>query len=295
MALQTNESGKELRGFMESIIQSNLHLIRTVILFAALACIIGFTINRSIKSLASNKSSVTIKTTDKGFSLQLENKEEPGNNATLYSFLLPSNDWWFDTGIKIEPGESCKIKISGRVHLALHKLVKSAELDIPSKVEWCGPNGNTWALLEENSKQDLAKRELLLYPGNKKVIGNVVGVFLEDGIPDFKNAFLSDRKSWTDKHIANIGAEYKYANSSSKTVKLYLAVNDILFDFSSPEKEALSKIAYLGVTPKKEYIDAWNNISAKGKEYYQLWYEDNIGNFLVQIEVRNNSVSKDNN
>jgi hypothetical protein len=289
MDKQTNIETGFNRGFMESIIQSNLHLFRTIIFMAAFSLVLCSVIYFSLRTITKNQSEVLIETTDRGFSLQVKKNNGELSNVTLYSFLLPSNDWWFNTGVVVPPNAVCTTKISGRVHFALHKLSKSTEEDLPSKVNWCSPEGNVWADLGEASAQDIAKRDLLLSPGKENLIGNVVGIFIpQDEISEFRNLFVTERKKWT-KLIQQFGHEKAYQNNTDKNMILYLAVNDILFDFSSPEQAKKSYIAYTGGKVDKKYDSAWKFMSQKGKEYIQLWYDDNIGNFLVQMEVKTSS------
>lgn len=290
--MAATDSRAELKGFMEAIIQSNTHLVRTIIFVAALFAVICscffFALNW-FGSFSKSADNVKVSMLKSGLLIEVKNPEKAARNYSVSQFLLPSNDVWFDTGIELDENEECEFKISGKVNLALNKLVESAKEDRPTKVNWTGPEGNEFAKLGDDSLQDNAKRDLLLYPGERKRIGNVV-FFLQpvnEQIADFRKYFLQNRGELTKKIIplGSGGNDNKIANSSSHKVRIYLSVNDIVFNFSDPASVEKSKAAYFGKTKDPKYEAAWKG-SIEPIQYEQLWYDDNVGCFLVCVTIK---------
>src|SRR5262249_1057583 len=89
--------------------------------------------------------------------------------------------------------------------------------------------------------------------------------------------------------IASIGKRGKISNTKSVSGRLWWTVNDSVLN-NSPE----SRGAYVGpplvvpIDPKEEderekRVRQWDYIVKN--QYWNMWYDDNIGNFLVQIEI----------
>ncbi|MCP4651971.1 MAG: hypothetical protein GY858_01110, partial [Candidatus Omnitrophica bacterium] len=55
--------------------------------------------------------------------------------------LVPANEPWINSGVVIKPGQKIIMHASGRVNLAVHRLVDSAKVDIPPTYNWNGPEG----------------------------------------------------------------------------------------------------------------------------------------------------------
>jgi hypothetical protein len=288
VAGSSTPSRSELKGFMEAMIQSNTHLVRTIVLvavFFGMLCLGVLYIFRSFNRPGSN---VKVSMLPSGLMIDVKNEEHAEEDYRAIQFLLPSSDVWFDTGIDLKPEETCEFKISGKVHLALHKLVESSYHDRPSVVHWRDANGNEFEKLGDTKEQDDAKRALLLYPGDEKVIGNVVCYLHPSagGNSDFTAQFIRNRKAMTENilSIGTGGRERPIVNTTGKTVRIFLAVNDILFDFSDAARTAMSEAAYFGPRKEPAFEKTWTD-TIQGK-YEKLWYDDNMGSFLVSATIR---------
>jgi hypothetical protein len=195
--------------------------------------------------------------------------------------LLPSNSIWYNTGVKLQPDEECKIEITGNVHLAFSALNSDVDNDMIPKIKWTGPNGNLWADVGDDSECQGAKTKLLIKPGTK--IGNVVGYLHTKDLDEigFISEFLSQRKVMSTE-VTEINAVGRMPNNKAAETTLYLTVNDILLDLTDSIQEKISKIAFEGRIHKK---GKWAKLKNE-KEYYRLWFDDNVGGFLVNITVR---------
>ena len=192
------------------------------------------------------------------------------------TFLLPSNEWWYDTGIDVDVNQQIKLVISGRAHLAIHKLVAAAAANEKCSVAWTGPEGAPWANLNEDEEQLAAKKSLLIYPGDK--IGNIIMYLCPpNGISSFHDDFLKNRKQFTGK-FHEVTNNVTYTNDSGTKARLFLTVNDMVMDFT---KEGLPASVLAFNRPRKIH-----NVDELSKENFNdIWFEDNIGCFLVNVEI----------
>jgi hypothetical protein len=278
---QVNNS-TSAKTFMEAINQSYSHLLRSLLFFSVLIVALAFFF-QSIVSSADvsaefNKEGRLIITAKKTNFLSDENR-------SYTTFLLPSNAVWFDTGLELKPEQECVFKITGRVHLAVQRIVESASSDSKCPIPWTDANGNSWADIGDTDAQLNAKKQLLLKPGDH--IGNVVGYYLpEDETNQFQEYFTKNRSELTTK-IFDVGNSKTVQNTNDKTVRIYLSVNDVLLGFNSTYI-AKSEMAYCGSKLDELRNNKWLDI--KRSNYDNLYFDDNIGSFLVQVEIRNNNI-----
>ena len=92
--------------------------------------------------------------------------------------------------------------------------------------------------------------------------------------------FVQNRKELTTK-IIQVDNEKIIQNTTGKKSRIYLSVNDILLNFDTAAF-AISKEAYMGEDNKWE--NRWKEIATN--KYDHLYFDDNIGSFLVQVEIR---------
>ncbi|WP_457069418.1 hypothetical protein [Hymenobacter sp. UYAg731] len=198
------------------------------------------------------------------------------------SFLLPSNAVWFDTGLEIKPEQECVFKITGRVHLAVQRIVESAANDSKCPIPWTDANGNKWEDIGDTDTQLNAKKQLLMKPGDN--IGNVVGYYLPvDEANQFQEYFTKNRSSLTT-NVFDVGSSKTIQNMTDKKVRIYLCVNDVFLGFNSAYLTK-SEMAYCGDKPNELRSSKW--IEIKNSSYDNLYFDDNIGSFLVQVEIKN--------
>ncbi|MCE6989804.1 hypothetical protein [Dyadobacter sp. CY323] len=267
--------------FIGAIIQSYEHLWRTMVFFGL---IFIFLFTGSILFFRSVGASGELKAElkDNGglvFEFKKNSLFSPDEKTIFSTFLLPSNVVWFDTGLELDSNQECKFRISGTTHLAVHTVVKQAGVDQRNPVPWTTSNGNKFVNIGDSDKQISAKKSLLLKPG--ETIGNVLGYLAPmDEANDFRSYFVSRREELTPK-IFTINHERTIPNDTGKKIRIFLSVNDILLNFD-PAGLPVSKTAYLG-DGSSSWLQSWNYISSS--KYDNLYFDDNIGCFLVQVEI----------
>lgn len=268
-------------GFIGAIIQSYQHLYRSLIFFGlfflfliiALAIFLRCVgINGELKAELKDNGGLVFELKKGGLFATEENK-------TYATFLLPSNALWFDTGLILDSDQECKLRISGTAHLAVHTLIKSAGEDLLNPVPWTSADGDRFVNIGDTPAQLKAKKKLLLKPG--ETIGNVLGLLIpEDETNDFPTYFVSHREKLTSQ-IITVNREQTITNNLGKKSRIYLSINDILLNFD-PSYREISKKAYVGANETK-WRKNWENILEN--DYYNLYFDDNIGCLLVQIEI----------
>ncbi len=261
--------------FIESILSSTGRLIRAIIFFLFLASFICLIIMIIISRVFSG-GDLSIDMNDQGRIVYKYSHFSKANDKTYSTFLLPSSDWWYDTGIDLDANQQIKMVMSGRVHLAIHKLVKAAAANERCKVAWTGPEGSPFVDLNEDKDELAAKKSLLIYPGDN--IGNIVMYLCPlNNVTTFREDFLKNRKHFSSKfHI--VTNNQQYVNDSGGKARLFLTVNDMVMDFSA-EGLQNSDLAFDRPT-KPHTVD-----DLKKENFNDIWFQDNIGSFLVNLEI----------
>ena len=278
---ENNVAAAAPTSFIEAINRSYSHLLRTLIFFFLVFAFLVIAVIVFFKSIVE---SAELKAEFKGdggliFEVKKSKLFSADEKKTFATFLLPSNVVWFDTGLELESGGECKFKISGSAHLAIHTLVKKADNDEQNPIPWIDAKGNKWVNIGDHDKQLKAKQELLLSPGDR--IGNILAYCVpENATQNFRDFFVQNRKELTTK-IIQVDNEKIIQNTTGKKSRIYLSVNDILLNFDTAAF-AISKEAYMGEDNKWE--NRWKEIATN--KYDHLYFDDNIGSFLVQVEIR---------
>lgn len=272
-------------GFIGAVIQSYQHLYRSLIFFGIFFLFLIIALVIFLRSVGIN-GELKAELTDNGglvFNLKKGGLFATQENKTFATFLLPSNALWFDTGLLLDPNQECKLRISGTAHLAVHSLVKSAQEDVLNPVPWTTADGDRFVNIGDAPAQLKAKKKLLLKPGD--TIGNVLGYLMpEDETNDFPTYFMANREKSTSQ-IITINQEKTISNNLGKKSRIYLSVNDILLGFEQ-SYFATSKKAYVGANESK-WKASWENIVEN--DYYNVFFDDNIGCLLVQVEISGKS------
>lgn len=234
MAQDTGLQKSELKGFMEAMIQSNTHLVRTVLLIIVFFGVVLAGLFWIFSSFTKSAENIKVSMLKSGLLIEVKNPNKAESNYSVSQFLLPSNDIWYDTGMELTPEQEVEFKISGKVHLALKKIVDGVSEDVPMKVKWTDADGDNFADLNETNTQKIAKRKLLLHPGKGK-IGNVVCYLqpIDEDITNFKTTFLKNRTKMTEKIISvgTGGNEYIVKNGLKKRF-MFFCQSTILYSIS---------------------------------------------------------------
>lgn len=211
-----------------------------------------------------------------------------------YLVLLPASVRWVDTGVELKHSQCADIRSSGSVHLSISGMWEAARQGHPAlHGEGNGPDG----LPRPPSDDKDARYGLLL--AQDAPMGSVVAIVTNH---DPHNRARPDG-------IFFVG---KRNNCVSGEGKLWLSVNDWVIDRENPERTEADKKLYVSAAP---YTDddgtrvtpaglaaRWENLlmsksptSSPTKEHFiqvpqadarDPFFEDNIGDFLVEINVR---------
>lgn len=205
------------------------------------------------------------------------------------SLLLSATDLWTNTGIILQPKESAIVSASGRVNLAIHRLAESGFLDVRPPYLWVGPDGQKSGFQEVKLSY---QKHLKISP--EADAGTLLACLHRDGDPK------PGKDNPRPKKIIVVGSRCRIVNKTDAAGTLWLVVNDAVL-----ENDERSRRAYLGIEddsdPKIYYPppgfqgaysandprswspkQRWQYIVKH--QYWQLWYDDNIGFYQVQID-----------
>jgi len=204
------------------------------------------------------------------------------------SLLLSATDLWTNTGIILQPNESVFVSASGRVNLAIHRLSESGFLDVRPRHLWIGPDGQKGAFQEVKlSYQKLLK----ICP--EADAGTLLAYLHRDGDPK------PGKDNPRPDNIIVLGSKCRIVNKTDTECTLWLVVNDAVLEDDDRSRNAYLQIeddsdpkiyyppsgfegAYNANDPRSwAPIHRWEYIVKH--QYWQIWYDDNIGFFQVQI------------
>lgn len=222
------------------------------------------------------------------------------------------NSPWVDTGIEVAPGDEIKIEASGKINLAFHRMVEAAINDTPPLHAWTGPKGE----LEEEIVNRLRKKynaeEL-----ERLKLDNALSEEQEKALADFKKnkSKVLDRNKRIGKKVSNRWGEIIWcvapteptdipmsipnirsysesvdgASNTAKFIKynypqkgkIFITVNDVWLynhkDYLDESQYATLQLA------DSEKLSAEKIKELKKWEYYNPWFDDNAGAFLVTV------------
>ena len=204
--------------------------------------------------------------------------------------LVPSNVVWVDSQIKVPSGHSVSIKPTGAINLALHRVVEGAQKDLPPPYKWSTHEGIS---LPEDKPLYVRRKKLLIHEQAK------IGALLMHPKPLNQGELEpSEYNPRPDNIIVLHKKETIYSNTNEHDVILYFTVNEKIFANTPAAKKAfvgesqeLVNLTY-GYKDKNKTIPAvkqsdleyrWNNLV--NTNYTNVWFDDNIGQFLVSIEM----------
>lgn len=191
------------------------------------------------------------------------------NKQVAAQFLLPASEVWVNTGIRLKPNSIIEFTASGKVHLAAHRLMEAAINDTLPLFDWCSPAGVPY---RTKRSLDVLRREFLI--DHKAPMGVIIGHFQKDGTP---NPSVHNQRPDSLFTIY----EQTEVRVPNYPVTLWLTINDVLLDPSRIEE---GKAAYCGPEAKPELEKNWDYIVSH--DYWDIWYDDNIGTYLIQLKTR---------
>jgi hypothetical protein len=208
----------------------------------------------------------------------LEISPYPTKSAAL--FLLSANGGenspWIDTGVEIKPGDQITVSASGKINMAIHRLIDNAlhsqenpnwGHDLPF-LPWNGPDGIDDKAAyppRQYRREDLDRAKYRLASNVNQ--GAVIG-FISDSCPG-SSPMDASQDDTVDKAIL-IG--HRRSFTAQREGHLWLTVNEI---WLGPDMSP----AYEPKTNEEFQAQIVSN------HYWNVWYDDNDGSFLVSIEI----------
>lgn len=266
---------------MIELFDSNDKVARFLITFLVVCIILSSMIYAVLEMIGSNDS---VEISAEGlFSISASSSD--GGNTTFFS--VPASSFWYDTGLEIPPQAKVSIEAQGSVHLSANDLISSVKDGIKPNMKWTDPEGDSIVKnkpihrhMKRMAMDSTAKYGRLLaslYPSKAKYPPGI------------------DNPNPSDNQIFNIGSQNSFANTSGKNCRLYLIVNDNFIDprdsvrfkgYFVGNEEIWKKMALqpCSIANKiQENTTKFNNI--RNEQYWNIFYDDNIGNFFVKVSV----------
>jgi hypothetical protein len=198
-----------------------------------------------------------------------------GNEPSKAIVLLPANKLWLNTGLAVKSGQQLKISATGSINLAVHRLVAATKAHQPLEPGWMDPNGNQGTSSRNIDEQ---RKKYLIDPNSE--YGVLIAGIVHQGKPD-----LGKDNPKADE-IYVVGKWNSFRSKEGGT--LWLVVNDAVLNENAGEiyvgSQKLLDQSYPppgSVTVEKKRQE-WQAI--KERRYFQAYFDDNVGDFLVQIE-----------
>lgn len=270
-------------GILTTAIQSWSNLRRSLVLFFCVVLIltisfeyIGSFISTNVSDYLSKNHKTTITfTANNGIIFFSENSQKTG------SFLLPASAGWINTGFILKSGETIDIRASGRIHLGLEQLVDAAQTDTKPQYAWSAPDGNPFnsnsddKALQNHSKNSNLKN-FLVDPNAK--IGMLLGFLAKKELSETEKPGENNPSPRGLIRIGNSRDGIK--NDDTEDRELWLTVNDIYLSEKAEE-------AYINKYASDEEVRAMQWQRIKKQNYWRLWFDDNIGEYLINITFQN--------
>jgi hypothetical protein len=188
--------------------------------------------------------------------------------------LLPANKLWLNTGINVKPGQKVKITATGSVNLGIHRLIEAAYTHNNPRWNWTDPAGDYGT--SRSTRIDKAVRALFIAPQEKP--GVLLAVVTED-------TDLGKYKP-KPKGIQLIGNSGEIESKEGGT--LWLVINDAVLNDEAENayvfpQSTLDDTYGKGKVSVEQRKKEWERI--KEEDYFEAFFDDNAGSFLVQIQV----------
>ncbi len=176
---------------------------------------------------------------------------------------------WISSGIKVNQGDKIELYPTGKIHLAIHHAVKLSEADTVNPTDiWSTAEGYRIPdeqLSPEDADKERARHLKRIKPGNA---GRLLWCIADE----------------EPLHKVNPDEIYEYNNTVKeyecrKSGILWFTINDVWIyeeDFNTSTAEQFK------IEP-----DKWKWLKDHpGYHRHSIWFEDNVGNYLVQIKLK---------
>ena len=227
------------------------HLLALVVLtFAGLACciVIGTRMLRG--------SGVEVTQTDHGLIYRV-------GAAKTEVLMLPGSATWLSSGFVVKHGDSVRVKASGRVNLSLFRLVEASQTKQRPGLPWVDPRGvfvNDLNWVDDREHRQYIQDNCVLL--KKQALGALLYAVAPESTDP---GTLTPEFVGLDKTI-----EVK------RDGVLWFVVNEVVFDDTPTSKDCFEH------APKNKYLTmTWDELVKE--KYWNVWYDDNVGEFLITI------------
>lgn len=223
-------------------------------------------------------------------------------------WLFNSAELWANTGIKVKASDVLTIRASGKSHTAIHHLVQDAEVNRVLRDKWVGTSGEV-----REETRDLLRGKYRIFKNmpQNALIMQVVPENIQLSTTGNLRYLTFDNDELEQSEKANfyyIGNEKVNLRINNDGV-LHFAVNDIVltrdvineminanndsirknYDMNDPGQWSQGNKRFFNFGP---YPDARKTLTKDKNEmtyyqetnYYNAWFDDNIGSFLIIIE-----------
>ncbi|KAA6329956.1 hypothetical protein EZS27_021281 [termite gut metagenome] len=233
-------------------------------------------------------------------------------NVEIIYWLFNTADLWANSGIRVDKGDILTVRASGKSHTAIHHLVQDVEKNNELRDKWLGTDGDR----KNTTKRDSLRAQYRIFANRAQdaLLMQVVPEKIDRNSKDFNEYLLFDEpgnktheenyffigKERVDLRIHNAGILHFAVNDIVLTdtiIKKMIAENNLLIN---KEKE-INKNKNLPDTtwtilnkknfefgdypnPKICTRDSNEMTYYLDKKYYNAWYDDNVGSFLIVIE-----------
>ena len=221
--------------------------------------------------LVTGKSKTRIQVTSGGATLiQVDGRDRSA------VFLLPASRLWANTGLKVQKGDCLKIRATGRTNLAGHRLLESAVQDTIPPFPWVDADGKTEVpAFQKRLLNDIKRKSNQIDPNSSPgTLLAYLGIEQQDE-PSFINPRGMDKGK-----LRRIGSNWHLKAPDDGTFTLYLSINDIFLskeDFEMYKKTTAKDKGVIGTAEER-----WQSIERM--DYWNIWFDDNLGELLVNIE-----------
>lgn len=273
-------TGNTLIGDLRSIYGNWGNTLRAVFLLTGIAVIVVF----SMKRLWPGELQVEI---NKSGTIVVRGEGRNGNTEVAI-LSLPSTICWHNTGVVLQPKQKAVVTATGEINLAVNQVVSAADSDFIPVTNWTSPVGESFKTVRSTAP---SRGRLLLHKSQPNLrIGNLLACVVpvdENNKPSKYNPrpegiYIFD---WGER------GEREIINHHDKEGYIFLTVNDLVLNGDSQEAYMGKKKSLPAKPTDKQrkdyqenirYLQRWQEITSA--EYWDLFYKDNIGNFLVQIQ-----------
>lgn len=263
---QSSNSSNILSGF-----DSSAHLLRFCLGLAVIGLFAFVLIISTVKAIKT-ESGISIEARANAIVLTID----PSKSERTGIALIPANQLWVDTGIILNADEEAHITATGSVNLSIHRTIEAAIKDKKTRLSWVGPDGG-----EQEPKFAIDNLRLPLRLMEKAGYGCLLGYIKPVAEP------MPDKDNPKPSGIFKIGKNLEHISGSGS---ICLTVNDIVLKDDEASKRiyiadpSIINEAYDDQETVKTLTDKWNKIIEQ--KYFDIWYDDNAGSFLVQISIK---------